>query len=539
MREVGRKIDKGKGLLIRRVVKLINLIAGETLGPYSLYKLYVMPDYNKFVITDRPEKLLKILSRRDPIFKILRGTLEYFSSLGDGSKTFLVFLRSLLKKAEDLLKVMEPHHIIEGYKIATDFAISIINKRGIKFDINDSWTVERVIFPNFSSLNLLAYSNKLIELVRDAFFYGVKCSGSFNKDLVRISMIPKGSMIDSYLLKGCVIVTKRPREWLPKVYNSLRVVIVGEPLSLRPKEQFAPQLIKVNDMDKLKGFLKMEEERIRWMVNKIKNAGANAIFSTSGIDDRVSYYLIKEGVLPLRNLGDKDIRALIDVCGAVVLPNLEDLDESYVKVIDKAEFVEIEDDEFLIIEYKDSKLLTIILCEYNKDLLKEAQVKVDKALKLLETLYRNPYVLPGGGGIECYAAETIRRYALEFRDKRQISISAFADALESITSSLIKGCNLDPIESLSKLRKLDGIHGVNFEKKALSEPLSHGIFDSKFIKEEVIRVASEVARQIIRIDVLADVWEKGAIEKEIEKMAKREKKEKGMLMVPDKEEEVY
>ena len=75
----------------------------------------------------------------------------------------------------------------------------------------------------------------------------------------------------------------------------------------------------------MQAFIDQEEQMIRDMVSKVKDAGANVVFCQKGIDDLAQHYLAKAGILAVRRVKKSDMEKLARATGAKVVTNIEDV----------------------------------------------------------------------------------------------------------------------------------------------------------------------------------------------------------------------
>ena len=68
-------------------------------------------------------------------------------------------------------------------------------------------------------------------------------------------------------------------------------------------------------------YLDQEENMLREMVQKIKDAGVNVLLCQKGIDDMVQHFLAREGILAVRRLKKSYLEALATATGAKVVTN--------------------------------------------------------------------------------------------------------------------------------------------------------------------------------------------------------------------------
>ncbi|MGC9147498.1 MAG: TCP-1/cpn60 chaperonin family protein, partial [Infirmifilum sp.] len=159
----------------------------------------------------------------------------------------------------------------------------------------------------------------------------------------------------------------------------------------------------------------------------------------------------------------------------------------------------------------------------------EAERSIKDALYAVADVLKHPYIVPGGGAIEAEIAKELRKYATEVSGKEQLAVEAFANALESIPRTLAENAGLDPIDIIADLTAAHQDpskwgYGVDVNNGGVADMISQGIFEPASVKDHAIKVATEAASMILRID---DIISASKLEsKKEEKKGKEEGEEK-------------
>jgi len=99
----------------------------------------------------------------------------------------------------------------------------------------------------------------------------------------------------------------------------------------------------------------------------------------------------------------------------------------------------------------------------------------------------------------------LKEYATKIGGREQLAIEAFAEALESIPTTLAENGGLDAIDVLVELRtkhsqKGNENYGVDVLNGKIADMKKLGIFEPTKVKRQAIASATEAARLILRID---------------------------------------
>ncbi|MDY6959348.1 MAG: TCP-1/cpn60 chaperonin family protein, partial [Halobacteriota archaeon] len=158
---------------------------------------------------------------------------------------------------------------------------------------------------------------------------------------------------------------------------------------------------------------------------------------------------------------------------------------------------------FIHLKVTGKKNATILLRGGIAHAMSDINRAVHDALHTTANAY-NGKILPGGGATEMYIAERLRQYALSIKSKRQLAISAFADALEVIPKTLIKNSGQDVITTIADLRMEHSVGNDNFGydaiRKRIADTFECGIVESLVTKRQIYKGASETSRLVILSD---------------------------------------
>jgi len=100
---------------------------------------------------------------------------------------------------------------------------------------------------------------------------------------------------------------------------------------------------------------------------------------------------------------------------------------------------------------------------------------------------------------------TAIEYADEFKDKRQLAVKAFAEALLAIPVTLAENAGIDPLDILNELRSAHAEENVSaglnlFKNGKIEDMFKAGIIEPHRVVAQAIKSASESAIMIMRID---------------------------------------
>jgi chaperonin GroEL (HSP60 family) len=256
----------------------------------------------------------------------------------------------------------------------------------------------------------------------------------------------------------------------------------------------------------MKNFLDNEEKILKDMVDQIAAVGANVVFCQKGIDDMAQYFMAKKNMLGVRRVKKSDMEKLSRATGAKIVTNLKDAKVEELGKAGLIEQVKIGDDEHVFVrECKNPKAVSIVLYGSTKYVTDEAERAMHDALSVVRNVIEDKTYLPGGGAIYTELSLKLNEYADEFKDKRQLAVKAFADALLTIPTTLAENAGIDPLDILNELRSAHAegkvSAGINLlQNGKIADMFKAGIIEPHRVVSQAIKSASESATMIMRID---------------------------------------
>jgi chaperonin GroEL (HSP60 family) len=241
------------------------------------------------------------------------------------------------------------------------------------------------------------------------------------------------------------------------------------------------------------------------MVDKIVEAGANVVIAQKGIDDVVQHYLAKNGILAVRRIKKSDVERLHRTTGATIVSKIQNLTKDD---LGKAKLVEqrtVADDKMLFVEGTPKSAAVTLLVRGGTDhIVDEVDRALNDSLYVVRDVVMHPYVTYGGGALAAEIAKQLRGHADTLEGREQYAVNAFADAVESLPSTLAENAGLDPIDVLVSLRSAhtEGklTHGINIDKGKVDDMKKARVVESALVNRQIVMSAAEAAQMILKID---------------------------------------
>nr|MDO8080053.1 thermosome subunit beta [Candidatus Freyarchaeota archaeon] len=532
------------------VAMLISEVVKTMLGPKGVNKMLVT-ETGEVVITNDGKTLLDKMKVTHPISKILIDVAKTQDTIaGDGTKTVVILAAELLKEAGKLLnQKIHPTVIIKGYDEATKRTLEILDGITIHVSIEEEETLKKVARTVMGGRIGADLQNHLADLIVIAVKHvAEEKMGEIIVDVEHVGFIKKagGSVNDSELVGGLVISKGKPHPRMPGKIEDAKIALLGcslDPLTRKTTDWRKEYVIK--KPEQLKGFIDMEKEFNKGIVEHVKRAGARVLFCRKRISESIINCFAEEGVLALDLVGEKDMLRLEKATGGKIVSNVDDLTENDLGDAGLVELRKIAGDEMLFINRcKDPKATTMLIRGGTEHVIEEVERVVKDSLKAVAVTVESGKIIAGGGAIEMEVAGKLRDFSRTFKGREQLAIEAFAVAMEVIPKTLAANSGLDPIDVLIKLRTghANGCThlGINAIEREVEDVMKRGLVDAFKVKQHAIKSASETAAIILRVDDFIAATN----QKEIKEEEKRKESERKRIMdeqvrkVLEKEEEL-
>ena len=478
----------------------------STLGPKGMDKMLV-DSMGDVVITNDGATILQEMDIEHPAAKmIIEVAKTQEQHCYDGTTSAVVLSGELLKRSEDLIEQnVHPTVICEGFRLAAEKAISLLERHGISTEGNDEVLLE-VAKTSLTGKSAGAVKAFMADIcVRAVNAVGVIDEGERIVDLsdIKVEKRQGGSIKDSSLIDGILLDKERVHAGMPRSINDAKIALVNSAIEVKKTEVDAK--IQITDPNQLASFLAEEENYIRGLVEKITASGANVLVCQKGIDELAQHYLSKAGVFAIRRAKKSDMEALSKATGGRIVTNMDDLTGEDLGQAARVEERKIgESDMTFITGCPEAKSVSVLLRGGTEHVVDEIRRAFDDAVGVVSVAWEDGAVLTGGGSVLAALSRDLRTYAETIGGREQMAIEDFASALEIIPRTLAENAGLDPVTTIIALRKAhadgDSHAGINVYEGGVVDMQAANVLEPVRVVEQAIQSATETAIMILRID---------------------------------------
>jgi thermosome len=495
---------KGKEALSMNIAaaKAVASIVKSTLGPRGMDKMLVNP-IGDITITNDGATILHDMQIEHPAAKMVVEVAQSLeNSAGDGTTSAVVFTGALLEKAENLIdNGVHPTVIIKGYRLAAEKAVENLENLAIPVGKDDKNMLIKVARTSITGKASEKYSSLIAELCVNAII-SIFEEGKANLKDVIIAKDIGGKIEDTEFVEGVVIDKVALAKDFPLKIQNPNIALIDSPMEVGKTS--AKAKIQINTLEYIEDFVKKEDASLYEMADYVIRAGANAVFCSKGMDDKIAAYLQNRGIYATRRVKNEDMQHLADATGGRPVRNIKELTEKELGHAGLLEQVRDGDQgKTYLRDCKGAKSVSIVIRGGTEHVVDNIERAIDDALRVVKCVVEDGKVVAGGGASEIEVALGLRSYSSSIGGREQMAIRAFADALEEIPRTIAKNAGLDTINSIVNLRAKHVENknaGLNIYTGSAEDMFEKGVVDPLRVKIDSIKAGSEAAEMVLRVD---------------------------------------
>ena len=482
--------------------KAVASIVKSTLGPRGMDKMLVNP-IGDITITNDGATILHDMSIEHPAAKMVVEVAQSLEdSAGDGTTSAVVFTGALLEKAENLIENgVHPTVIIKGFRLAADKAIEICESLALPVGKDNKEMLQKVARTSITGKASEKYNALIAELCVDAVLAIFERGTADLKRVILTKDIGR-TIEETEFVEGIVIDKVALEKELPLKIKNANIALIDTPMETGKTANKAK--LQIHAVSEIESFLKQEDAALFEIADYIIRAGANAVFCSKGMDDKIAAYLQKRGIYATRRVKSEDMQHLVDATGGRPIRNIKELTK---KELGHAGLLEQDRDgdqgKTYLRDCKGAKSVSIVIRGETEHIVDNVERAIDDALRVVKCVVEDGKVVAGGGASEVEVALELRSFASSIGGREQMAIRAFADAIEEIPRTIARNSGLDTINFMVNLRAKHAENknaGLNVNTGAAEDMLEKGVVDPLRVKVNSIKSGSEAAEMILRID---------------------------------------
>jgi thermosome len=483
----------------------------STIGPRGMDKMMV-GTIGDVVITNDGATIMKEMDVQNPAAKMLVEVAKtQDSEVGDGTTTAVVLAGELLAGAESLLdREVHPNVIADGYREAAEKSLQILDDLAVNIKPDDVETLKNIALTSLNTKGIFGSQEHFADLAVQAVTKMMeKSPGKEGKitadiDLVKVMKKHGQSLAETALINGIVIDKEASHSQMPKRVEDAKIALLNAKMEIE-KTEFNAE-IRISRPEEMHLFLQEEESLLQKMVEEVEKTGANVLFVQSGIDDQALALLAKKQILAVKNVSSDDMEKLAKATGATIVGLVKDLTKSALGQAGLVEEVKIGDDKLTFVRNaKNPKAVTIMIRGGSEHVIDEAERSLHDALCVVRNAVEDGKIVAGGGAPEAELAKRLKEYARKVEGRKQLAVTAFAEALEAIPVAIAQNAGINPIDIMVELRAKHNSptnkwFGVDVYEGEPADMWKQNVIEPLRVKKQVIKSATEAVTMLLRVD---------------------------------------
>lgn len=500
-----------------RAAKALADAIRTSLGPKGMDKM-IKDAKGNVTITNDGATILKQMNVVNPCAKMLVELSQaQDAEAGDGTTSVVVFAGSLLEAAEQLLsKGIHPSIIADSYQTAAKEALKHLDTITHPVDIKNK---EGLLKAAATSLNskVVSKDSNLASLAVDAVMSVAEASEEgalLNLEDINVVTVPSGTVDDSELVTDGLVF--KPGHFVaktggPEKVDDAKIGLIQ--FCISPPKTDMDNKVVINDSAQVDRILREERQYILNICKKIKASGCNVLLIQKSIlrdavSDMALHFLSKLKIMVIKDIERDQIEFVSKTLGCTPAASLDHFKPEILGAAKTVERVALGEKKITKVTgvgaKAKGKTASIILRGSNSLLLEEADRSLHDALCVLRCLVQKPMLVNGGGAPEIEVAEALMKLAKTLGDVESYGVKAFARALEVIPYTLAENAGLDPVKTVTELRKVhqdgDKTAGINVKRGVISSMQDEHVLQPALVSSNVIQLASETVCSILKID---------------------------------------
>ena len=506
----GSEHTKGNDARSKNIVAIQTVAEAvkSTLGPRGMDKMLV-DSLGDITVTNDGATILENLDVEHPGAKMaVTISKTQDTNVGDGTTSSVIIAGQLLTVSNELMSQgIHPSIVARGYSLAGKRAREILKDEiAVSIDPDkDREILKNIAITTMNSKGISGNKGFFSDLAVEAFSK-VK-SEKNNMDKVKNIVIVKKkgkSLRDSKIIDGIILEKEPTHQMMLKIVDDAKIALISQAFEIK-KTEFSSDL-KISDPNEIQNFLDQEESILKHYAEKIKESGANVVINQKGIEDSVSHFLHKYGIVAVKSVTKSDLEKIKKAVGGKIVENINSLSSNDLGFAKKVEFKKIAGDDLCFISgCKNPKAVSILLRAGVTAGLDEAERTLHDALCVIASVHDRSAIVGGGGAVEMELSQRLLELASKQSGKEQIAIESYARALEIIPITLAENAGLDPINIIAELRGEHSKPGKEFAgleifQGKVVDNRKAGVIEPVANIDQIIKSATELSVMILRID---------------------------------------
>ncbi len=497
------KIKKYTEVLNGNIQAIRSVVAAVrgTIGPKGM-DVMIVDEFGNFTCTNDGVEILSNIQLNHPAAKLaVEAAKSQETQVGDGTTSAAIICDSLLASA--LLRInsgAQPVRIIPGIEIATQAVIKELKSSAKQIkDINDPKLHQ---ITNIAARGQEDITKLIIEAARKFIKQNsISALTDKNSDYQLHDSVIASLGLEMGLIDGLFIKKKTHFNYFQDFKDVNTLVIEGP---------FEPEPMSSEAVSTEIGGRKYEQniQSLMETAKRIVKANVKAVFTSSSMYAAAEELFVREGVFVLTHLKQSDIARLTNISGAKLSTRIKLLNADVDEIKNySGTLLQIEQQGDLggfVFQGPKAYQASILISAETESVLDERRRIAIDAAKALSAALRSGYVM-GEGVAEMNIADRVGSIKEQYINDKEISagIEIVVEALRSIFLQITENAGFSSNDLYYKFRPSPtNTQGIDLDSGEAMDLEAAGILDPLEVKISAFKIASEIATQILRINLV-------------------------------------
>jgi T-complex protein 1 subunit theta len=373
-----------------------------SLGPNGMNK-FIINHIDKLILTKDSGVMMRELDVNHPAARLIVHAIKMqVEEQGDSTNFIVTFAGELMQLAQTLIQSgLHPADILYGYDLAFKKTLELMDTLPkIKLnDLKSQSEVSKFLAPVIGTKVLQGQEYILAPLIAEACIRVLPTNQkSFNSENVRVCKMLGGSLSDSSVINGLVVV--RLCEGSITKVGACKVAVYNCPLDATESETKDTVLFK--NSTELLNYTKSEEANMEKVIQSICNAGVRCVFVGGSVSNMAIHYLDHYKIMCVRIMSKFEIRRIAKSLGATMLVRLGAPTPEEMGNADKVYVDEIGSQKCIIVEKQsdENKLATVLLRGSTNNIIENMERVIESGVNAYRSFCNDNEFIPGAGASE-------------------------------------------------------------------------------------------------------------------------------------------
>jgi len=486
-------------------IKQFAEILRTSFGPNGMNKVIINHIEKVYVTSDAASIVSELEVEHPAANVVVQAAGMQQKEIGDGSNLVVVLAGELMKKAEELIGMgLHPSDIVQGYDKAINKCLDYLSAMAVKraeIDFYNADDLAQAVRTSAASkfFGMEDYISKLV---------GEACAKvmpenplDFQVDNVRTFQILGSNLYDSKVVNGLLFYGLN-RGHVKKVENC-KVLIMNTSIGLR--EMDATQNVLFENASDLLNFAKSEENLVEASIKRIHDMGVRLLMTGGKCSDLEYHYINKYNIMHVPCISKFQRRRMARMTKSRICVT-KDFGPEDLGFIKCAEEVEIGGKRLTSFQQADgeSACATIVIRGASDQIMDDFRRACTDGINTVRAMCRESDFVPGAGATEIELSRLIQDYGSKVSGLDQYAVKAYGEALEVVPRTLAANSGMDFEDTIAKLYAAHSEGktsvGVDIVNKSTLDAVENGILDLLVTKKFAMRLATNSALTILRVD---------------------------------------